>query len=159
MLCPKCKKEVANDCKICTECGFKIDESKKMALFAVVFIVIFFIATIGGCVSDIVDEAEEYKQNNKVTQEDIQKANDFIVTLEAAGLIKGVKNNCADGSKGCYKILIDEYLWHNASNYETKENLIYASDIFYSSQNPYKYFEGIGYNSGKKLFDMWGLKN
>jgi hypothetical protein len=157
MLCPKCKKEIANDCKVCTECGFKIDESKKIAAGAMAIILLFLIFQIGGCVSESVDEVEANK--NSITQEDIQKANDYIVTLKAAGLIKGVKNICADGSEGCYKILIDEYLWNNASNYETKENLIYASDIFYSSQKPYKYFEGIGYNSGKKLFNMFGIKN
>ena len=157
MLCPKCKKEVANDCKICSECGFKIDESKKIAAGAMVIILLLLIFQIGGCVSESVDEVEATK--NAITQEDIQKANDFIVTLEAAGLVKEVKNQCADGSNGCYRLLIDEYLWNNVTNFETKENLIYASDIFYSSQKPFKFFEGRGYNSGKLLFNAFGIKN
>ena len=157
MICPKCKKEVANNCKVCTECGFKIDESKKIAAGALVMVILLLIFQIGGCVSDSVDEVEANK--NSITQEDIQKANDFIITLQAAGLVKEVRNKCADGSTGCYKLLIDEYLWNNVSNYDTKQNLIYACDIYFNSQKPYKFFEGIGYNSGKKLFDAWGIKN
>jgi hypothetical protein len=156
MLCPKCKKEVENNCKICTECGFEIEKNKKIAAVSMFVILLFLVFQIGGCVSESVDEVEANK--NSITQEDIQKANDYIVSLGAAGLIKEVKSNCADGSKGCYKILIDEYLWNNATNYETKENLLYAADIFYSSQKPYRHFEGIGYNSGKTLFNMFGVK-
>lgn len=130
----------------------------KTALFfwgILAYIVFQFVS----CVNNTVDEVEADKQKNTVTQQDIQKAENFIITMEAAGLIKETKNLCADGSQGCYKLIIDEYLWNNVSNYETKESLIVASDIYFSSKKPYKFFEGIGYNSGKKLFDMWGIKN
>ena len=169
MECPNCKKMLADNAKSCPECGYDFTEKptiKKLSkedlkalIGGWVFIGIVFAFLIGGCVNSTVDEVEADKAKNQITQEDIQQAHNFIVSLEAAGLIKEVKNQCADGTQGCYRLIIDEYLWNNAANYETKEKLIIASDIYFNSQNPYRFFEGIGYNSGKKLFDIWGIKN
>lgn len=160
MECPNCKKTLADNAKTCPECGFDFSEqeqkkSMKMGCIGLIIICFFLAVAIGSCTNDAVDEMEA----NKPTQEDITKAENFITTLEAAGLIKEIKNQCADGSKGCYRLIIDEYLWTNTANYQTKEDLVYASDIYFHSKTPYKHFEGIGYNSGKVLFDMWGIKN
>lgn len=94
----------------------------------------------------------------KWTQEDIKEADDFIITMEATGLVKERKGTCSDGSKGCYYFLIDENLWTNSTTYEVKQQLLTASEIYASSQNPYKFFKGIGYMSGKTMYDIWGIK-
>lgn len=169
MECPNCKKQLADNAKACPECGFdfteqtKPKENKKLNyILATLFLVFIFgsmINGIGSSISNVVDEVEAEKQANKVTAEDIQQAENFIISLEASGLIKEIKNQCADGSQGCYRLIIDEHIWKNVANFETKQSLIIASDIYFNSKTPYKFFEGIGYNSGKKLFDMWGIKN
>lgn len=94
----------------------------------------------------------------KWSQEDIKQADDFIITMEAAGLVKERKNSCSDGSKGCYYFVIDENVWNNSTTYEVKQQLLTASEIYASSQNDYRFYEGIGYMSGKKLYDIWGIK-
>jgi uncharacterized membrane protein len=127
-------------------------------------IVIVLLAILGlssaGLIMESPVENNEQEQNttSKWTQEDIKQANDYIITLEAAGLVKERKDTCSDGSKGCYYFIIDENLWNNAANYETKQQLLTASEIYASSQTPYKFFEGKGYMSGKKLYDIWGIK-
>ena len=98
------------------------------------------------------------ENTSKWTQEDIKQANDYIITLEATGLVKERKNACSDGSKGCYYFMIDEQLWDKAANYETKQQLLTASEVYASSQSDYRFFEGKGYMSGKKLYDIWGIK-
>ena len=105
-----------------------------------------------------VSTSSKDKNTSKWTQEEIKQADDFIITLEAAGLVKERKNACSDGSKGCYYFIIDEQLWDNAANYETKQQLLTASEIYASSQSDYRFFEGKGYMSGKKLYDVWGIK-
>lgn len=105
-----------------------------------------------------VSTSSKDENTSKWTQEEIKQADDFIITLEAAGLVKERKNACSDGSKGCYYFMIDEQLWDNAANYETKQQLLTASEIYASSQSDYRFFEGKGYMSGKKLYDIWGIR-
>lgn len=158
MICPKCKKEVENNVSVCPECGLNIAQNKKVAAILMFIILAFLIFQVSSCTSDFVDEAETSKAKNVTTQEDINQARDYLITLEASGLIKGIEDNCADGSKGCYRIIVDDYLWNTQADYKIKENIVMASDIYLNSKENYRFFEGIGYKSGKKLFDMWGIK-
>jgi hypothetical protein len=168
MECPNCKKNLADNAKSCPECGYdftehlqqkEIQNNFKGGCGCLLIIVIVLACIMYGCVSDIVDETEADKAKNQVTQEDIQQADDYIVTLEAAGLVEKIQNKCADGSQGCYRLLINEYLWNNVTELHVKESLITASDIYFNSKKPYKHFEGVGSKSGKVLFNMWGIKN
>lgn len=105
--------------------------------------------------------SNETVQNNDTpayTQEQIKIASDFITTMEAAELIKEVKDTCSDGSKGCYYFMIDENVWENQTTYEVKKNVLNASEIYASTKQPYKFFQGVGYMSGKNLYDIWGIK-
>ena len=126
----------------------------------IILIVLIFFAVIFS-IAKIIFSDEKPKQGpiEKFTQEEIQKAETFITALEATGLIKEIKNQCADNSQGCYYFIIDENLWNNTVNYQTKEQLVTASEIYASNKEPFKFVEGKGYNSGKKLFDIFGVKN
>lgn len=159
MECPKCKKDFDEKEGICPHCGLNYAQNKKIALFSLIAIIGFFVFQLASCTSKFVDEVEADKAKNQVTQEDIQQADDYIVTLEAAGLIEKIQNKCTDGSQGCYRLLINEYLWNNVTELHVKESLITASDIYFNSKKPYKHFEGVGSKSGKVLFNMWGIKN
>lgn len=165
MECPNCKKELADNAKFCPECGYDFTavkpatkEDKKRALFGCLGCLFLIIFGVSSCVNSLVDETEQAKKN-KFTQDEIKAAEDFITSLEATGLVKEIKNKCADGSEGCYYFIIDEHMWNSAANYETKEHLVMASEIYTSDKKPFKFVEGKGYNSGKKLFDIFGVKN
>lgn len=164
MECPNCKKQLADNAKSCPECGYDFTEKQTEkdlkvgcgCLLAIIFVIALF---VGSCTNSLVNEVEQEKEQNKFTQEDIKNAEDFIITLEAAGLVKEIKNQCADNSQGCYYFMIDEYLWNNVANYDTKQQLVMASEIYTSNKKPFKFLEGKGYKSGKKLFDIFGVKN
>lgn len=166
MKCPNCKKELADNAKSCPNCGYDFMEQQNQKNAAIgcvslLIILLFIVLTVGGCVNWLLSDSDNstaQKTVSKWTQEEIKQADDFIITLEATGLVKERKNACSDGSRGCYYFIIDENLWNNAANYETKQQLLTASEIYASSQTPYKFFEGKGYMSGKKLYDIWGIK-
>lgn len=138
-----------------------IKVSPKQIIIGVLSIIV--IATI---IAVIIPEETETTNTNTTTnnnpqfsKEEQQNANDYIITMEATGLIKEIKTVCDDGSKGCFYFLIDENLWNNYTNYDTKRMVLNASEIYASSKDPsYKFYIGRGYNSGKKLYDVWGIK-
>lgn len=166
MECPNCKKQLADNAKSCPECGYDFTEqiNKKnttIGCVATLVVVLFISLMVGGCVNWLFSDTDSSSQEQsaeKWTQEDIKEADDFIITMEATGLVKERKDTCSDGSKGCYYFLIDENLWTNSTTYEVKQQLLTASEIYASSQNPYKFFKGIGYMSGKTMYDIWGIK-
>lgn len=168
MECPNCKKQLADNAKSCPDCGYdfteqKIEEQKKQAAVATagcfLAILLFLILSIGGCVNWVFSDDSSTKQTQpKFTQEDIKQASDFITTMEAAGLVKEIKTSCADGTQGCYYFMLDENLWQNGTTYQIKKELAIASEIYASTKEPYKFYEGKGYISGKTLYNMWGIK-
>lgn len=155
---------MADNVKTCSECGYDFSELQKQkqagqGCLILIGIIIVIIAIIVLCLNSLLSEKEEVKSAQKWTQEEIKTADDYITSLEAAGLVKERKTICADGTKGCYSFVINEYLWNNATNYDVKSQLTTASEIYASSNNPYKFFKGIGDKSGKTLYDIWGIKN
>ena len=177
MECPNCKKELADNAKTCPNCGYDFTEVQNETLAAKInpfninvtwkqvaigLLVVFVFCIIMAFVLPENDNPSHNQQTQSQastwTQEDIKQAEDFIITLEATGLVKEIKDTCTDGSKGCYYFIIDESLWDNSANYETKQQLQIASEIYSSSKKPYKFYEGKGYMSGKKLYDIWGIK-
>lgn len=176
MICPNCKKELADNANTCPECGYDFEEINKkdigyilqnpekvnvkpkqiligvIVVFIISIILAFIIPTENNYTSTPQNETPTY------TQEQIQIASDFITTMEAAELIKEVKDTCSDGSKGCYYFMIDENVWEHQTTYEVKKNVLNASEIYASTKQPYKFFEGKGYMTGKKLYDIWGIK-
>ena len=96
-----------------------IKVSPKQIIIGVLSIIV--IATI---IAVIIPEETETTNTNTTTnnnpqfsKEEQQNANDYIITMEATGLIKEIKTVCDDGSKGCFYFLIDENLWNNYTNY------------------------------------------
>lgn len=136
----------------------KINITPKQILISLV--VLFIISLLIAFTTPSQDTYTSAPQNDipAYTQEQIKIASDFITTMEAAELIKEVKDTCSDGSKGCYYFMIDENVWENQTTYEVKKNVLNASEIYASTKQPYKFFEGKGYISGKKLYDVWGIK-
>ena len=102
--------------------------------------------------------SEPVSKASKYTSEQIKAAEDVIKTAQVNGLIKEIKNTCTDGTTGCYYFMIDEKIWTEQANYSVKDTLLSACDVYASSQSDYKFYEGIGYMSGKKLYDIWGIK-
>lgn len=103
------------------------------------------------------NKMQNTKTSNQISESEYKEAEDFIISLEAAGLIKDIKTQCADGTNGCYKILIDESLWDKSTSYDTKVSLVNASEIYTKAKRA-KYYVGLGYYSNKKLYDSLGIK-
>lgn len=171
MECPNCRKQLADNAKACPDCGYDFTDAIKkkqtaqgcLVLLLLLLVIIFcFVIFLNLLFSDEDKDVPQNvsKEENKFeyTDEQIKIANDFIITIEATGLIKEIKNDCADGSKGCYQFIIDDNLWANATTFETKRNILNASEIYSSTKTPYKFFKGVGYYSGKTLYDIWGVK-
>ena len=167
MECPNCKKQLADNAKTCPDCGYDFTEKEnreasKATLGCLGLIIIVVAILVTSCVNSLFsDESSSNKPAEpKFTAEEVKSAENFITTLEAAGLITDIKTQCADGSQGCYYYMIDENLWNTAVKYETKEQLVMASEIYGKGNNkPFKFVEGKGNISGKKLFDIFGVKN
>ena len=108
--------------------------------------------------SPVENTSEPVSMTSQYTPEQIKAAEDVIKTAQENGLVKEIKNTCADGSTGCYYFMIDEKIWAEQANYSVKDTLLSASEVYASSQSDYRFFEGKGYMSGKKLYDIWGIK-
>lgn len=164
MECPNCKKQLADNAKSCPECGYDFTELQTqkqvgqgcLILIGLIAIIVIIVAV---CLNFLLSDTNEVTNTQKWTQEEVKEADDYITTLEATGLVKERKSICDDGTKGCYSFVINESLWNNETNYNIKKQLITASEIYASSNKPYKFFKGIGDKSGKTLYDIWGIKN
>lgn len=136
-----------------------MEKLKKFFIGLGILFVIFIALGIIGNFLPNSNNSNSSNNNNKskFTQEDIKDADDYITTLEATELVKERRNKCDDGSTGCWHLIIDENMWDNSVNYDVKKGLAIAWEI-YTSDKDRKYFDGIGYTSGKKLFDAFGVK-
>ncbi len=79
-----------------------------------------------------------YENNNgtiKYSKEVKHSANDYIITIQTTKLIKDIKNIYNDGKTRFFYFLIDENLWYNSTNYETKKMILNASEIYSYSKN------------------------
>ena len=109
--------------------------STKQLVFGLVifFIVLTFIVLI------LLEESQVVYENNngtiKYSKEVKQSVNDYIITIQTTGLIKNIKNIYDDGKTRCFYFLIDENLWYNSTNYETKKMILNASEIYSYSKN------------------------
>lgn len=155
MLCPVCKKEIPDNSKKCPECKFNLELSFKINLIALLCLVIFIVIMFHSCTKDLRNTSVPPKTYS-YTQ--TQAARDYILALQASGIIKEIKDDCGDNSKGCYYFLIDENLWNTKMNYEAKDTLLKSAEVYVKSRYSDGFYVGEGYFSGKTLFDVWGIK-
>ena len=155
MICPKCKKEIPDNSKKCPECEFNLELNFRINLVILIIIIVFICFMFRSCTQTL-KNAPTSKKTYSYSQ--TQAAEAYIHTLSASGVIKEIKDECGDNTKGCYYFLIDENLWNTKMNYDSKETLVKSAEIYVKSKYSDGFYVGEGYSSGKKLFDVWGVK-
>lgn len=155
MICPICKKEIPDNSKKCPECKFNFELAFKINLISLIIIGIVIFFMFRSCIRDFKNTPTP-KKNYSYTQ--TQAAEAYIHTLLASGVIKEIKDECGDGTKGCYYFVIDENLWNTKMNYDSKETLVKSAEIYVKSKYSDGFYVGESYSTGKNLFDAWGVK-
>lgn len=156
MICPICKKEIPDNSKKCPECKFDFDLNFKINLVILTIIVVFILFVFHSCTKILKTTPSAPPKTYSYSQ--TQAAEAYIHTLLASGVIKEIKDECGDGTKGCYYFVIDENLWNTKMNYDSKETLVKSAEIYVKSKYSDGFYVGESYSTGKKLFDAWGVK-